>query len=1740
MCAANLVGDAPGSVGLRPGALVDDRYLVQHALGEGSEATAYAALDRVSGQRRALKFFRVDGGALAASRASQEFRRLHEIAHRSVVRVWDLGRSAEGELYLVTDEVRGPPLVSIAAIADPGERRKRFEIVARDLADALAYLHGRGVIHGDISPVNIRLDAEGRPVLFDFGLAGAPRQAAGGAAGTLGYAAPEALVGERGTAGDLFALGASLFEAWTGTPPFGVGMPAVQRMLAGRAPLLSSVRGGLPAEWDAMLARLLEPQAEHRPASARDLLRDIAHAIGGETSSIELDLRAPHSGGDPLAGVVVGRVAEREALRSIIERLAEGSAPRSVVAVSGPPGSGRRTLIDLALRDVRIARAAQVIPRFEIVAGGLRELAARSGAPGAPGAPSTIDSIDPAAPTPDVLERPVELEVPIDDQSRRRDRRFAALADRLENLAHDGPLCVVLDEDPDAAAFAAFVAGAEPSGRLLLVIPAASPLERPFSRSLELPPLSAEAVAEMVRRAAGEDAPPDAAAEIARASAGHAGVAALLTRRLVDAIRAGDGDRFAVEAAPELHRLLRDGFAALPPRARRLAVALALEPEDALAPAAALAEDERAGAAAAARAAGWIVESPTGDGASTLRLASGAHRQIVMARLDVDPELRGTVERAERRLPADGVQRAEALAALGRAGEAAVIFRRAAELAEAAPDLGRAAAYLQRAEALAPDQIPFASLMTLVSGLATLGRYDEAHAAIERAAARAACAPERIQLAERTAWLRARQGDLAGARAALEAALVRDGAEGEPALGELRTRLGRLLVTMGRFDQALAVVGPALARGGTALAIETALLARAYSGDLAGARVLLVSLQDPAAEPRRSGRLEPARLFYLTGLVDQLDGKPTAAVASYKQAFARAGEIGDLHTLAAVALNLGALQSDAGAYGDALVATERATRELGRMGATAELGTALFNAANLFTQIGELGAARRALARAREEGARRGSVDLVEGFVTFVEADLERRAGEPARAARLYRDAALRLSAAGQAQAGSSALLSQAEALAEAGLRDEARQALSSAIRQRRAHPAVPAASAVAAPPVDASPVDASASIDPGAAADALGGVEGDDEELAMTRARVLLAAGAVDRPEVTAAALAPALRRIADRAAALGRLPAAWRAALCAARLWARRGDRALGNDALTFARRLFEEVRMATPERFRPGLESDPEARWLAHPGGEDAAHEAALAARAAQTEGRLRRLLRINKRLNSELRLPRLLEMIVDTVIELTDAERGFLLLEDESGHLVVKVARNIDQRTLDAAEFELSRSIARQAALGGEPIITVDAAGDARFSEAMSVSDLHLRSILAVPLQIKGRSAGTIYVDHRLRKGAFGSDAVSLVLDFAEQAAIAVENARLLGELRRRERQVEALNRRLEVELSARREELSGIKQELRENREALAVRYDYRNIVGRTPRMLDLFRLLDRITDTALPAVIQGESGTGKELVARAIHFNGPRRDRPFVSENCAAIPETLLESTLFGYARGAFTGADHDTRGLFEVADGGTLFLDEVAEMSPGMQGKLLRVLQAGEFRRVGSERTRKVDVRIVTATNRDLARMVEEGKFRQDLYFRLNVARIFLPPLRERREDVPLIVAHLMAKHAAQAGQGGGKVVEPSAMARLTEYRWPGNVRELENEIMRALAMSGQRIGVDDLSPHVAAKGEGGPGMPEDPDSLLVRPRVERLERSLIREALARCANNQTKAAEALGLSRFGLQKKLRRYNFA
>ncbi len=304
-------------------------------------------------------------------------------------------------------------------------------------------------------------------------------------------------------------------------------------------------------------------------------------------------------------------------------------------------------------------------------------------------------------------------------------------------------------------------------------------------------------------------------------------------------------------------------------------------------------------------------------------------------------------------------------------------------------------------------------------------------------------------------------------------------------------------------------------------------------------------------------------------------------------------------------------------------------------------------------------------------------------------------------------------------------------------------------------------------------------------------------------------------------------------------------------------------------------------------------------------------------------------------------------------------------------------------------------------------------------------------------------------------------------------------------------------------------------------------------------MREVLRLLDKIVQTEEPVLIMGESGTGKELIARAIHRNGPRAKRPFLSENCAALPDTLLESELFGHVRGAFTGADRDKKGLFELAHKGTLFLDEVGDMSPEMQKRLLRALQEGEIRPVGGKAIRKVDVRIISASNKDLERLVRGGEFREDLYYRLRVLTVKLPPLRDRKDDIRRLVDHFMRLHRPKDRPSGNLGV--GVMETLEAYDWPGNIRELENEVKRMLSLGDEVITGDVLSEQVRR----GSGYVEEPSEdgepvQNLMELVERVERREIRKALHTSKGNKTRAAELLGITRFTLQRKLEKYDMA
>jgi transcriptional regulator with PAS, ATPase and Fis domain len=336
--------------------------------------------------------------------------------------------------------------------------------------------------------------------------------------------------------------------------------------------------------------------------------------------------------------------------------------------------------------------------------------------------------------------------------------------------------------------------------------------------------------------------------------------------------------------------------------------------------------------------------------------------------------------------------------------------------------------------------------------------------------------------------------------------------------------------------------------------------------------------------------------------------------------------------------------------------------------------------------------------------------------------------------------------------------------------------------------------------------------------------------------------------------------------------------------------------------------------------------------------------------------------------------------------------------------------------------------------------------------------------------------------------------------------------------------------LHQEITTREERINALNKEL-------GVRYRYDNIIGKSKPMQDCYTLLDKIKNSDSTVMISGENGTGKELIARAIHYNSPRKDKIILTINCAAFNENLLDSELFGHVKGAFTGAVKDKKGVFEAADKGTIFLDEIGDMSGTMQVKLLRVLQEGTILPVGATEARKVDVRVITATNKDLKAMVESSEFREDLYYRINVINVHVPALRDRKEDIPVLIEHFIAK-GCEEKQVPLKRLAKRAMEKVFDYGWPGNVRELQNEMERLLVLSGdeQMINVELLSPRIREFGEHTKVQGVRVAGKL-KDALEELERSMIKEGLKRTNWNKSRLAKELGISRAGLIMKVEKY---
>ncbi len=473
----------------------------------------------------------------------------------------------------------------------------------------------------------------------------------------------------------------------------------------------------------------------------------------------------------------------------------------------------------------------------------------------------------------------------------------------------------------------------------------------------------------------------------------------------------------------------------------------------------------------------------------------------------------------------------------------------------------------------------------------------------------------------------------------------------------------------------------------------------------------------------------------------------------------------------------------------------------------------------------------------------------------------------------------------------------------------------------------------------------------------------------------------------------------------------------------------------------------------------------------------------------------LIEIPKIINSYLHQQPLLEKVMDVATETMNAERGFLVRCDRpGGQMRVEVARNMSES--QAHEIVLpSSSVVNQVLKTNEALIVHEPVSDPRFRDAPSIILQKVTAIACVPLALRGRTIGVIYLDSSVNRAMFHEGVREFLTAFADYAAVAIENAEAYENLR-------AQNELLQSELERT---------------------YGFPEIIGNSPKMQAVFEIMRKILKSDITVLLEGESGTGKEMVARAIHYNSHRKDKPFVAQFCGNLSENLLESELFGHKKGSFTGAISDKKGLLEVANGGTFFLDEIADISPTIQAKLLRVLQEGTFRRVGDTEDRRVDVRIISATNKSLRAEVKKGNFREDLFYRLNVISFIMPPLRERRSDIRLLAVYFLRKIAQKSNQRP-KTLSADALRALANYHWPGNVRELENTIERSIVLAGDNPNIS-LGELIIPEADG--------DSLAPRTLKEQ-EKEIVLRTLQECEGNKTKTAEVLGVSLRWLHYKL------
>jgi transcriptional regulator with GAF, ATPase, and Fis domain/tetratricopeptide (TPR) repeat protein len=1728
------------------------RFEVLRLLGAGGAGRVFLARDLYAGGHVvALKVLPIEEGGKAGL---AEFLALRELSHPGLVRVHERGRLPEtGEPFFTSEYLEGDDF--LAAVARGGT--EGLVDLAAQVFRALDAIHLRGYVHCDLKPGNLLVTTRSVVKVLDFGLA--VREGTvlpeGRVRGTLPYVAPETLEGRPvDRRADLYSFGVVLFQSLTG------GLPARGPDLLPVFPPEALAAVGPP--FPPVLTALLSRDPGGRPPTAGRALALLSGAAGRalplETAATRQSMLS--------GGAFVGRRSELDALEGEFRRsfAAEGPRDARVILVKGEAGIGKGRLVreyrDRCQQhgvDFFTATCAEgEQPAYGAAQPLFRGLLARVGPESARGrrALGSLARVLPGIAAEEDGTRGSFSEAAsrwheaitlfvrsaaqgdqglvlafIDAHRATREMQdlIAYLCRTFSMEEEGGPSVQIVlslsDEAAPPAGFRTLIPDLAREGRLLVL-----PLAR----------LDEEGVREFVASVVGMPEPPRRLVRFLLARTGgnpfflEQWLRMLLEEGIIvrqdDRFRVLDLDRTGIPAG--LVELLDRRVRGVGPRAGEILEVLAVcaEPMD-------LGILDRVvpdGAAIARELVAGSILMECED-ARSVTFRHGILGRLILDRADprrfrawhtriaeVISESAGEAagrERVAHHLSL-GTDRALALrhalsearraAREGLADRASIFFSRALarldradprrpELLDALGDAHFASGRVDTAvetwrevAAEAPD--PFVRSVAhrkIAEALERIGSYEEA---LEHAKQSLALLPpggerETVPQLRLIGGIHRRRGAYGEAIEAIREGLRLAHGERSEETVALLNLLADVTMQMGDHRQALA------------LHLRSLRLSRALGFDAGEA----ASLHNLGTLMSAWGEAERALRYYGESLRlhEQKQNLPSVALTLNNVAniqaelgnFKRAGDlfrrslgvrlrIGDLFGVAMSFGNVGSLHRLRGQWGLALAYYERAVRHFQRIGN--EYGAAFFrvHAAELLMEVGAIDRALE-LAMSAGQAAARSKFRRIEAAGHRLSARAARLRGDLEAAGRGLSAAREIDREIGDREGLAADFLEEAMISAERKEAREVRRAAGKSIalaRRARAH----------AQEAEGLLLRGMFPGDDGGGAD--------DDLMAYLRF-----ARRSRRPEALVAGLLARARRSLRRGEGAAAAPDAEEALGLSEGIAA-----SLPSDLAGIYRQDARRVKlMQAVEEARAALIESRSSSETWAPGAQVKAMKPEI----------LSRLFVINKELNSETDLRRLLDLIMDTAVELTGAERGFLILVEDR-RISFQVARNFRRRELDGPELQVSQSIVRQVMTTGEPVLTDNATLDPRFAKFQSVDDLKLTSILSVPFCSRGQKLGAIYLDNRAREGVFSPDDVETVTALSDQAAIAILNLRNREELSR--------------ELLVRNEELEQARQAIGDR----PFKYDYSEIVGRAPRMKEVFLLLDKVIDTEVPVLIQGESGTGKELVARAIHFKGPRKAGAYVAVNCGAVPDTLLESEFFGYVRGAFTGADSDKSGLFVQAHRGTLFLDEIGDMNFDMQKKLLRVLQQGEVRPVGGKSTVRVDVRIVCATNKDLRARMLEGKFREDLYYRVNVISVLVPPLRDRREDIAALVAHFVRKSGPEMGLAA-KVVDQEAMALLTAYSWPGNVRELENEVKKALALSGESITADDLSPHVqGARAGQEPELVPSRGSL--KETMEATERSIIVRALEETGGNQTQAAKKLGISRVWLRKKMEKYD--